>query len=139
MSTLDQYTAPGEPLDDLESYEYGDRTRWNQIKGNTPFCWVIQAPHTPETTSMNSEQHEFKFLFAFLVLGNDPREAIERSEEIMTRGYDVFSADRDRGEVVQDSFPGELRWGLEFPKGNNAYWSGFEWLFRVRKYRQAYS
>lgn len=124
-------------LSDIEKVDYGNKVEFNQIKGNTPYCWIIQAPHTPEVGSVNAEDHGFKFQFALLTTDNDPVQGRKDSEDIMARTYDVITEYRRLNNTVHDSFPGELRWGLDFPKGNNYFWSGFEFIYKVRRYRKA--
>jgi len=95
--------------------------------------WVIPFPHTPTTTGVRSEQHDFTFFFVVFVYSRDLEKGKEEAEHLSAKVYDVLSENRGLNCNIYDVIPGEFDPAYDDYEGQNVYWAGFQMNFRVRR------
>jgi len=122
-------TDPG--LTEVEEVVYGERQRIGRLK--SPAVWMVPEPYTPQLRGGRTAQHDFTFNFVVLVKGNSPQEDLKQAETLSMTIYDVFTADRTLGGLVDDARP--LRVDPAYEAGNNTqlYWSSVQFAFRLQR------
>ena len=128
---LEAATATGEPLEGVGSVHYGEQANLHAVR--FPIVWIIPAAHRPELKGGHTAMHDFTFDFVALTSSQDAAAGREEAEGLQARVYDLITADRKLGGVVQDVRPLNYDPSHTATRARHVHYAGCRFAFRITR------